>query len=540
MKKLILLFFFTLFFTLNFSTAHATPDCRGILETVGSVREDRPDLRQIFIAEYVALVFADEAQNQKWIDDALAYIANGDIHALIENSWMKKLNDTVLKNKDFVTALTNFHKKLFLEEIGKRLTSLKLKPYQDFKSTRLTLAGPVDPAQIRLLVESFAAANQSFYQNDRIKSILREEDRRESWFRMGIGQSEIQAALAARDARDYGGENGVSFFWDPAVKNRFDAKLKQIKELHETIVSRLRGTELLVRDHKWTTLRLDVFAAARQATEQTFFSVLKETFPLEPLDQEIADIIFHYTKIADEFSPSILIAKRELLTIHDAPYGAISLDFIGLGAENLRATARALIKSKNLDDAVRLTRVFEREVTQVFNQRKEWVRKSVTDYFEGQVNIRFSGDDCIITPQREVTMRDQLFLIQKLARLLSRPYFRMAVINAAGAAAPESSQLITHGESMEKALRQILRGKIGNESLNNISLQTFIPDTGRKRQVFLILAAKKTLRAEEVNAILTAFSTAVKVVEEQVRKQGLDIEYEPTETFAIYGKKSSE
>jgi hypothetical protein len=510
----------------------------GRYDTMSEVRETDESLRQAFIDEFAGLIFAGEAQNQAWIDDALKELAAGDIHVLIENSWMKKLNDKVLKNKDFVTALTNFHKKLFLDELAKLALNLKTRPYQDFKSTRLTLSPPVDSAKLAELEAAFRRANQNFYSSPRLKAVLRADDMKESWFRMGVGQSETQAALAARDARDHGNSGGVSYYWDPKVSARFTEKLQRAKSLNAQILERLKGTALLARDRDGLGPALEVFTAARKATPADFLPTLEQIYPGAGLDQNIALMLLEYATLADEFSPSILVAKRELLTIEEAPYGAFSLDFIGLGAENLRSTARALVKAKDLNDAARLTRAFEREVTRAFNARKEMVRAAVDEYFAGQVSMRFSGDDGIIIPQREIALRDQLGLIQKLSLLMPKPYFRMTMINAEGAAHADSSQLITHAESMEKVLRQVLLRDLGPERLGELSLGVFIAGTSNERKVFLMMGVKKTLDESEKKKIRYAFPGAVKIVEDQIRAQGLPIEYEPVEIFAIFGKKN--
>lgn len=509
-----------------------SPDCRGDLASAGAVRAQDSGERDRFIAEFAELVFADEIQNQTWIDDALANHPN-DIHVLIENSWLKKLNDKILKNKDLVTALTNFHKKLFVEELNALALALKVAPYQDFKSIRLTLA---DSHRLNELVNAFNRTNQRFYQDERVRAVVRDEDLRESWFRMGLGQSEVQAALAARDARDHG-QNGVSYFWDTRLRERLSLKLNRVKELHQWLTDKLQGSTLLVRERDYTGLHLDVFAAARKASSKDIWASLQQIFPSSGLDRETALKILEYAGLVDEFSPSVLVAKRELLTITEAPFGAFSIDFIGLGAENLRGTAKALVKAKDLNDAARLTRFYEREVTKTFEARKASVRAAVLEYFAGQVSIRFSGDDGIIIPEREIILRDRLWLVQKLAQLLSRPYFRMSDITAEGAANPDSSQLITHAESMEKVLRPLLVKHLGAARVEELSLEIFIPDTDHFRKVFLIMNGKKKIPEAEKKVIRNAFPTAVKLVEEAVRKQGLDLEYDPTDIFAIFGKK---
>lgn len=537
MIKFFALFLFTISFAAFATELDTKADCRGDLTAAGQSRQDADALRRAFIEEFAEMIFADERQNQIWINDALQSLARNDVHVMIENSWMKKLNDKILKNKDFVTALTNYQKVLFLEELGKRAIKLKLDPYQDFKTTRLTLAEPVDAGTLSELEAAFKAANDRFYASPRLVPILRETDLRENWFRMGVGHNENQAALAARHARDHGGKLGISYYWDGKVHAGLETKLKHIKDMHARILARLSDSKLVVTERGWAGLHLDVFAAARKATPEDFLGTLEQMFPGTKLTKSTAKLILNYAELADEFSPSVLVAKREHLVIHDAPHGALSIDFIGLGAENLRGTTKALVKAKDLDHAVKLTRVSEREVTKIFNQRKKMVNLAIQEYFAGEVSMRFSGDDGIIIPGRAVTLRDQLYLVQKLSQLLPRPFFRMAVLNAEGAGMETSSQLITHGESIEKILRQILLRSLGAKRLGEISFSTFIPDIGHFRKVTLIMSGKKDISADEKKILRNSFSTAVKLIEEQVQAQGLMIEYDPNEIFAIFGKR---
>jgi hypothetical protein len=534
-----ILFLLTLFFAMNPAIAKSTGNmalCQVDLESSKQQRAMADKERQEFIAEFADLILADETQNLAWIEDALNTPPGTDIHFIIENAWMKKLNDKVFKNKDLVTALTNYHKTLFREELNRRAPKLKLHPYQDFKSTRPTLSGRVS-GSATAVTEAFVQANARFYASKRLRAIIRAEDMKEIGFRLGAGYSESEAALAGRDARDNSGNSNFSLFWDPRVSARLEAKLSTFKNLHQLLIDQLSRTALLVSERGQLGLHLDIFASSRKAKKSDFLATLRQLFPNEKLDQGVADLILKYTQIADEFSPSVLVAKRELLSIHEAPFGAISIDFIGLGAENLRATAQALIQAEDLATAVRLTRTYEREVTAAFEKRKDLVRAAFADYFSGQVNVRFSGDDGVIIPGRAIEFREQLYLVQKLSLIMPRPYFRMAVIDAEGAAYVDSSQLITHGESVEKNMRQILGETLGSESLSDLSIDTFMPDTGKFRKVYLVLGAKKKLTWPQRKIIRAAFERAVETLENQVRAQGLAIEYQATEAYVIFGKK---
>jgi hypothetical protein len=255
---------------------------------------------------------------------------------------------------------------------------------------------------------------------------------------------------------------------EPLVRENLTRKLARVKELHARVVSELRPLGLAGGEG----LALEVFAEARKAkTAADLRSGIQNLTGGARVEGEVAARVLEYIRAVDEFSPNMLVAKRELLTIHDAPHGAISIDFIGLGAENIQGTAKALIEARDLDDAVRLARLEEREVTRRFNARKSLVERAALEFFGAQASVRFSGDDGIIVPPRAFLMGDQIQFMRKLSSLLPRPFFRMVVLGADGATSSNSSELITQAESIEKKLRAGLLERMQLPLLNDSHFQ---------------------------------------------------------------------
>ncbi|MBX3022285.1 MAG: hypothetical protein KF799_11485 [Bdellovibrionales bacterium] len=511
---------------------HSFGSCEADLAS----RSERQDLRQWFIREYSQKIFADEQQNQKWINHALHSRKPG-LQVTIENAWTKRLNHEILNNRDFVTALTNYHKELLLEELNRHRINLALLPYHDFKGIRLTLILTPTIADYTRLEEAFATAQARFYSSPILQTILREEDLQQNWFFMGLGTSESQANIAARFAAKHGQGKAFAYFWDKKVQENLKASLERVKTLHAELVQELRGTDLLENLADGTGLQLDIFAAARKAeSNEALLKDLKMIFPNAPAHKNTVARIAEYVRLVDGFSPSLLIPRRELLTVYEAPFGAMSIDFVGLGAENLKATAHALILAQDVDEAIALTRKFEREVTLHFNERKAMVEGAVQAYFSGQAQVRFSGDDGIIIPLRPINLRDQLFLLRKLASLMPRPYFRMAVIKSESASSGDSSQLLTHAESIEKRLRPLIIQRLGIQRSNDLNLQIYIPQAGPVRKVFLILSDRKRLSPDEKRIMKEIFPIAVQMIQREVQEQGHEVSYESVEIYAIFGR----
>jgi predicted RNA-binding protein YlxR (DUF448 family) len=483
----------------------------------------RPAIKRSFIKKYAEKIYVGEEANQRWIDQAMADTGKC-LNVMIENAWTKKLNDQIFKNKDFVTALTNFHKEFVIEEMNKQFPRATGSLYSDFKSVRMTVCGEVSQADLAKIQSAYVEANRRFRASPVLSQITRPNDLTGQWFYMGIGRTPDQAALAARYARNGGGPFHLSYFWDQKVRDGLAEKLKNAKDQHAAIL----------RSFGWASIPLDVYTVSRKsATALKLLDALKLLYPGATYTEAQAQMILDFANLADEFSPSMLIAKREILTIHDAPFGALSMDFIGLGAENLEATAQALIEGRDLEEAVRLSRVKEREVTRRFFERKALIAQVVTEFFAGRVSLRFSGDDGVIIPEVEFLLREQLYLLNRLSQLFPRPFMRMAAINKDGAAT-QASELITHAESIEKKLRGLFNTELGVEVSNDIQIQVFIPDADpRGRSAYLILSLKRNLTAEQKQIVRNTFDSAVTTVMAEIQSAGQNINYRAVDVFAM-------
>src|SRR5437660_917007 len=73
-----------------------------------------------------------------------------------------KLLNTRLGNFDFVTALANYQKELFLEEVTRRLPQLKFDLYSDFKFINLALEPGADAELLGQIEEAFHASIRRF------------------------------------------------------------------------------------------------------------------------------------------------------------------------------------------------------------------------------------------------------------------------------------------------------------------------------------------------------------------------------------------
>lgn len=490
---------------------------------------DRQQVRRDFIANYADKTYTSEAQNQAWIESSLRNAQYERFYVVMENAELKRLNDEILKDKDLVTALTHFQKEVFLEQIQKDFPELQIKVYSDFKSVRLEVLSPIDTSMFARFKMSFDTANRSFYRNPPVREILRNTDLNQAplWFALGVGETADQASLAARGARLKASRGQL--FSESGFQYLMRQKIEIIQANYQELITELSETSLVENDK----LKLQVYVLARKAsTSEKLLAELRIEFG-NVLSIDTANKIKELTMLADEFSPSMLIAKRETLTLHEAPFGAITLDFIGLGGENLKATTEALLSANGLRSALELTRTSEREVTELFILKKQNVSNVVKDYFNNRVSIKFSGDDGVIIPQREFWLRDQLALMRQLAALSPDPYFRMTTLHQRASQAEDSAQFITHAESIEKLLRPLIRQHMGSEINRQVSINAFISGDDQNRDVHLVLNSGLDFKRSEKDMLVKLFHQAVRDFEHQLRLQGEEMSYEAVEAYAI-------
>ncbi len=483
--------------------------------------DNRQELRNIFVKSYGSKVYASELENSDWIKRIYIESSRPKFYVAVKNSALKALNDDIVRDKDLVTALTNLHKEIFLRNLSEHLPKDIFRHYSDFKSIRLEILESPNENLIALIEELFLKTNAEFYSDPVLNVILRKEDLvAGGWFTIGTGLSEGEAAMAARAARRT--QSRIMRFSDSNFQAQMSQNLMRIKLLHSQISQKM-------------DLSLDVYIHCRKTKEpRQLLQSLREEFPQADLDLSLAEQLVTFCAVVDEFSPSLLTAGREILTLEHAPYGVMALDFIGLGAENLKATAETLLIANNLNEALYLTRLGERDVTEKFIARKSKVKEVVSDHFDKKVSIRFSGDDAIILPEREVSLQDQLFLLKKLSSIMPYPFFRMSTIYSTSRQVDASVKMISQAEAIEKTLRPLIRKNLGSIIAKGIHINVFNTKVGDDQKVFLVLKVSVKLSLSQIQTLYSIFEQAVSVIEDEINSQGSsDVTISTGDIFSI-------
>ncbi|MFN7455351.1 MAG: hypothetical protein ACK5RO_11905 [Pseudobdellovibrionaceae bacterium] len=497
--------------------------------------------RTVFIERYGTRDFTSPNQNGIWMEAASVTRADGKTFFLdVENSALKKLND-VTKDKALVTALTNRHKELLMGRmttLEKQFPNVEFLPYSDFKSVRFAFrprppATEIPPQFQRELQSAFQETNTRFAQSLREAQLLRPNDEPLEWFRAGVGQTADQANSAARYSRNISGSNRVQNFSDPSLQTDLRTSLDAAEMWRSDLQKSLGSTGLLETTNAGKMLpRPEVFDMVRktETPEQLQAVILARTGTQIPLPE--ARRLRDYTGLVDEFSAGIHTRQRVLATLEDNAAGGINLDFAGMGSQNLRGTAEALTRSNTVQNAVEQSRLAERSVTEVFNQRKviaESTVNRVLSRYGISAEIRASGDDMVVRPSRPIPPRAREEIAQEMARNMNGAPVRMSHVPP-GVRAPQDRNLIgVHGESVEKILRQKLEGVIPPEKLNSTVFMVDMQATeqGVGSAQLLIGQGRNTLNDIERQRVQRVFRDAVQSLNESLKKDNKPAAYRP-------------
>ncbi|MCB0378013.1 MAG: hypothetical protein KDD33_05930 [Bdellovibrionales bacterium] len=450
------------------------------------------------VDDYASIVYVSEAKNQAFINLAKKGSHPKFRYFDAENAALKELN-TITDDKELVTALTNYHKKALLSEIDtlkEKYPGFQFHAYSDFKSIKIAIEAPkaFDKTvndQLRTDInEAFRRANARF--SDKMKASKVEVEKlgpQDTWFRGGFGENVDEASLAARKARQFKDQVGVLDYNTRRVKGELESKLALIDEARISLSHSKKLRSLMTKEAngQWIP-REDAFELVRKnKSPQSLAQAMTDKYG-KPFSEEEARALLNYAYGVDEFSPTILVAKRELPSL-DSPEGGLSADFLGMGAANLQATAKALANSKrDLDQAVRLSRVGEQNVTKTFTKRKEAFQKLA----EG--NVVCTGDDCVKALEKPLSYREKEVLLNRIA---SHPDTRRVRMSFVGPGVDKAHQMViaTHGEAIEKELRKRLTGKLSEAKLNRLTfgldMNTRVVGEG---EVQLIIGRQKGLR----------------------------------------------
>lgn len=492
---------------------------------VTSAKISRADLSSRYLSYSPTTV----EQNTLWIARAEKGVDSKVTFLDVENSQMKYLNDS-LKDKNLVTGLTNYHKEMLFERIDQLEAAnpgLKIDRYSDFKSSRFAFSGKVPKDIEAQLQRVLKETNDEFISQLKSSDVLKIADQPEDWFRAGIGNSADEANLAARYSRQ-SEKNELQSFQRDGFKTAMQRKLDQIEVQRQSLRKEVEGTDLL----DGNTFHTDVYDIVRKGKGDTaqVEASLKSRFALQSLPTGTVKKLTAYVEAADEFSPGIFIAKREVAHLNNASQGGLSADIIGLGAANLKGTAEALAGSSNLSKALQSTRSAEKKVTIHFTEQKKYFEKVLAESVaEGKLKSLCSGDDCVAVAVKPLNVDEKNRILKGLATSQYSGSYRLAFIPD-GVKIPETrNALANHGESIEKILRQSLGASMEPRKLKGLTFGVDMRTQNLNQGDLKLLMGEASgvrLSEQERQRIQQAFTEAVKKFNREMVSNGAPADYQ--------------
>jgi hypothetical protein len=490
-----------------------------VVEGVQVVKLASPE-RAAFVQKYTTLIPVSSEQNARFIalvEDS-GKLARENRTRIFdgENSVMKTLNDTT-RDKNLVTSLTNRHKELLLqkiEELRRKYPDMQFELYSDFKSVKIAVRNPreFDPAlsdRLRADLDSvFQQTNREFAaEMEKLGISVPAAGKPDHWFKAGYGRNVDEAALAARRARLLGGESHVLDYYTPEVRDAMTARLKQMESLRAELARSPAFKPLFSASVGSPAVpQQAVFDLVRKSkTPEDLAAAIRSSYGLKNFSTAEAARLQEYVRGVDEFSPTLLIGKRENANLDQALNGGLSADFIGMGSANLHATALGIAGKTDLPKALLAARRGEQQVTKTFAGKMAAFRRIVG----GQVIC--SGDDCVRVASTAFSDREKLRLVSAVAGNSKTRGVRIAFVGP-GVPSEFRMQLAAQGESLEKTLRQQLTGVLSPVRLKQLTfgldMQTVALSQGT---VNLIVGrgSQAPLTLSERAAIQQAFARAL-------------------------------
>ncbi len=424
----------------------------------------------------------------------------------LENAALKELNDKVVQDKDFVTALTNLHKDVVWQSISSdpELRKLLVAKYSDFKSVRLAFS--VDSPQLRAkLQEKLSEINRRY--KDYVASLSLKEGWHEkakglaldarNWYHGGMGKSPDEAGLATRSSRYFEGISTARTFEESKKlleQARFDIANFQdwaegkFRSVAGFLIPTAGGRKVLSAEAIEAIRKIQPKDQSPIEIQLAIQKVIWDRFRVKVSPEEALRLRDGLNQ-ADRFSPGLLLEERVVIDMGQPSAEVLSADFKGQNARNLEETLKALSDSRgnSLEEAVKKVRWGEEQATKSLEERKSRFQKVLGQLFPG-VKASFSGDDGMAFLPRPLTESERKAFSEQWQASGGkaediRLTFERFQYGDTGNPLPveQRSKLVVAAEGIEKKLRSELIESMSREELNNLQIAVALTGNETKK-----------------------------------------------------------
>jgi len=455
----------------------------------------------------------------------------------VENSIQKKMNDQIFGEKTMVDAVNNAFLKRFKANLKDEpeLRSFLTHEYKDYKSLRMRFQ-PHSEKDIQFIgkkldeiykksVDDFSSEIKDLKIPELYATRTDDAAHPERWFLSGRGETALQANMAAREARsaDPLVSRAISF------SERAVPLVKKIEFIESKRLSIEKAADLLQVD---LLMKLDngkkipskemislfrKYKVSDFKSEEAYLKAMKEKIKkLKGVDVSDSSLklLGDYQKEIDSLSPPLFSRERVQIDLAKAHEGIVSVDFTGVGVDNLFMQMKALasMPKVNVKDVSQLNNAFELIqkhvdlVTEEMNKAKRTFSNTVEKMKPQSSKPLFSGDDGIFMPDSAWNPSEKNVFLKSLSSINpdNNSKYRITFVPTKfsnGSTIPHNlrSSLIVRAETAEKGLRDQLVG-VGKLSLDKskklITAVDYSPNSSGGGE-FRVIASGVKLTKEE-------------------------------------------
>jgi hypothetical protein len=466
------------------------------------------------------------------------------LHFDVENAVQKKLNDTLVGDKGMVDAINNSFMTKFNANLkaDPELMSRVKGQYQDFKSLRLRLelkSGDKSADLEKRLADVYKKSNKEFaeeFEKDGLTKLIPPRTDEvvdvSNWFLSGMGESALEANMAARGARSAGFSSGkataVSF---KQQVEQMHADVKSIEGIRKNLANSavLLKSGMMVKTGTGEVIpSKDMIGILRKIKLADCESVadynvkirakVQTLFKSDVSDKNIEELATYFSKV-DSISPPLFQRERVVIDLGEAKNGIVSVDFAGIGVDNAYEQMKALSAVNYLqkDKSVLLKEVFEKvqKNVDIVTDEMSLAKRTFTKSTKDPTMTKYSGDDGILMPKKTWEVTKKQDLIKELATNGDPGKYRVTFVRtefANGSTIPalERSQYVVRAEGVEKSIRESVVGasKISSERAKKMIFAIDSKPSVNGVKYNLIIGGEKPT-AEELNLIQDAFKNSM-------------------------------
>jgi hypothetical protein len=336
--------------------------------------------------------------------------------------------------------------------------------------------------------------------------------------------------MAARSARKL--TIGHVAYRDQIQKISKDIRQIEVTRKDLATSTKLLDAEILLKDHGGEIiLSKDAIAIFRKNRPNKYdndelFSTdmqtkFKNVFGVDVSKQDIKKMNQYFEQV-DSISPPLFTRERVEIDLAKAKHGLISVDFTGVGVENIQAQMKALSKinyrSADIELSAAAFKEMEKEIRNVttdMNIAKRIFSNSAAKVREGELPL-FSGDDGMLMPTSGIwSYEDKRNLVSSMSKTSSPDKYRVTFVetkysNGNIISAKDRSERVVRAENLEKDIRKKIHGmdKMTSQDMSQIMIAIDSkPETSGGR--FTLMVSGNKLSDKEKKLIRDAFNNSI-------------------------------